>query len=79
MIKALQEEHTMASSNLNIRVDDSLKKQSEELFKDLGLSMSSAITVFLRTSVNYGGIPFEVKKIGALDHRPDEQLKPKQQ
>ena len=52
----------MASTNLNIRVDEDLKKQADELFKDLGLSMSSAITVFLKTSINYGGIPFEVKK-----------------
>lgn len=62
----------MASSNLNIRVDERLKKQAEELFKDLGLSMSSAITVFLKTAVNYGGIPFEVKKSTCSYSRLDE-------
>ena len=62
----------MASSNLNIRVDEDLKKQAEELFKDLGLSMSSAITVFLKAAVSHGGIPFEVKKSTRSDsHRDD--------
>ena len=62
----------MASSNLNIRVDENLKRQAEALFKDLGLSMSSAITVFLKAAVSHGGIPFEVKKSTCSDsHRDD--------
>ena len=34
----------MATTNINIRVDELLKKDAEALFNDLGLSMSSAIT-----------------------------------
>ena len=52
----------MATTNLNIRIDESLKKQAERLFSDLGLNMSSAITVFLKSAVDYNGIPFEIKK-----------------
>ena len=52
----------MATTNLNIRIDDNLKKQAEVLFSDLGLNMSSAITVFLKSAVDYNGIPFEIKK-----------------
>ena len=62
----------MASSNLNIRVEEDLKKKAEELFKDLGLSMSAAINVFLKTAVNYGGIPFEVKRSTGADARRDD-------
>lgn len=53
----------MANTNLNIRIDENLKKQAEVLFADLGLNMSSAITVFLKSAVDYKGIPFEIKKI----------------
>ena len=66
----------MASSNLNIRVDEDLKKQAEALFKDLGLSMSSAITVFLKAAVSHGGIPFEVKKCTCEDSHRDDSSSP---
>lgn len=46
--------------NVNIRMEKELKKQAEKLFADLGLNMSTAINVFIRQAVSYGGIPFEV-------------------
>ena len=52
----------MATSNINVRVDSELKKKAEELFNELGLNLTTAINIFLRKSVNYDGIPFEVKK-----------------
>ena len=52
----------MATTNINIRVDELLKKDAEALFNDLGLSMSSAITMFLKSALNHDGIPFEVKR-----------------
>ncbi len=52
----------MATTNLNIRIDENLKKQAEILFSDIGLNMSSAITVFLKSAVDHNGIPFEIKK-----------------
>lgn len=53
----------MATTNINVRVDTELKKSAEDLFNDLGLNMSSAITMFLRSAVSHDGIPFEVKRI----------------
>lgn len=53
----------MATTNINVRVDDTLKKDAERLFNDLGLTMSSAITMFLRSAVSHDGIPFEVKRV----------------
>ncbi len=38
-----------------------LKQEAEALFNDLGLNMSSAINMFLRSAINHNGIPFEVK------------------
>ena len=52
----------MATTNINVRVDTELKQSAEELFEDLGLNMSSAINMFLKSAVNYDGIPFEVKR-----------------
>ncbi|MCR5151082.1 MAG: type II toxin-antitoxin system RelB/DinJ family antitoxin [Clostridiales bacterium] len=52
----------MATTNINIRIDDNLKKDAENLFNYLGLTMSSAITMFLRSAVNNDGIPFELKR-----------------
>ena len=52
----------MAATNLNIRIDEDLKKEAELLFSDLGLNMTTAITIFLRSAVNYNGIPFEIRK-----------------
>lgn len=53
----------MATTNINVRIDSELKKSAESLFNDLGLNMSSAITMFLKSAVSYDGIPFEVKRL----------------
>ena len=53
----------MATTNINVRVDANLKQSAEALFADLGLNMSTAITMFLKSAVNHDGIPFEVKRI----------------
>ncbi len=52
----------MATTNINVRVDSELKRSAEALFDDLGLNMSSAITMFLKSAVSHDGIPFEVKR-----------------
>ena len=49
----------MATTNINVRVDAELKQSAEELFYDLGLNMSSAITMFLRSAVSHDGIPLK--------------------
>ena len=57
-----KEAMNMTTTNINIRVDSELKQSAEELFNDLGLNMSSAITMFLKSAVSYDGIPFELKR-----------------
>lgn len=52
----------MATANVNVRIDENLKHEAEMLFSDLGLNMSTAITMFLRCAVNNDGIPFEIKR-----------------
>ncbi len=48
-------------ANLNIRVDDTLKKQAETIFSELGINLSVATTMFLKQVVRYNGIPFELR------------------
>jgi DNA-damage-inducible protein J len=47
-------------TQVSIRVDDQLKDQAEQLFTQLGINMSTALTMFLRQAVREGGIPFAV-------------------
>jgi len=48
----------MAQTNISIRVDEDVKKDAENLFAKLGLSLSAATNVFYRQAVRTQGIPF---------------------
>lgn len=48
-------------TNVTIRMDEGLKKQSEALFDEMGLSMTAAITLFIKTAVRENRIPFEIR------------------
>lgn len=50
------------STNLNIRIDKSVKENSEQVFEELGLNMTTAINMFLRQVIRVNGIPFEIKR-----------------
>lgn len=52
----------MANVNVTVRMDEDLKKQADELFSDLGLTLSGAITIFIRKSLREQGIPFSVTR-----------------
>ena len=49
------------TKTLNLRVDAELKRQAETIFADLGIPTSTAINMFLRSVVRYGGIPFDLR------------------
>ncbi|HHX07795.1 MAG TPA: type II toxin-antitoxin system RelB/DinJ family antitoxin [Erysipelothrix sp.] len=51
----------VSTKNINIRIEEELKNQAEDLFESLGLTLSAAIKIFLKQSVRESGIPFEVK------------------
>lgn len=50
----------MAQTNVNIRMDESLKQQFDHLCNELGLNMSTAFNIFAKTMVRQQGIPFEI-------------------
>lgn len=47
---------------LSVRIDPELKAQAENLFSDFGMTLTTAITVFLRQAVRENRIPFEIKR-----------------
>ena len=51
----------MTTTNLNIRTDKDIKEQAELIFNELGLNMTTAINIFLRTTIREQGIPFSLK------------------
>lgn len=62
LLKNIQKkgEMIMASSLVQVRVDNELKREAIELFDKLGLDISTAIRVFLARAVRDGGIPFSM-------------------
>lgn len=50
----------MALKSTNIKIDENLKKQSQELFADMGLDMTTAVNIFLRQAVKEQAIPFRI-------------------
>ena len=41
----------MATVNTSIKIDEETKKEAQKLFKDLGLSLSAAINIFLKQAI----------------------------
>ena len=64
------------ASTIQVRVDDDLKKKSDNLFKELGTDTTTAIRMFLTQAVAHNGFPFEIKRISANPYLPlsEEQL-----
>ena len=50
------------TDTFHIRVDPSVKEKKKKTLKDLGLSITDAINVFLNQVILNDGIPFEIKK-----------------
>lgn len=50
----------MAQSNINIRMDEDVKKEFENVCTELGINMSVAITILAKKMIREQRIPFEV-------------------
>ena len=55
-----EREHT-DMANINIRIDDNVKKNAEHVFAELGLTPTSAIVLFYHQVIRTKSIPFELK------------------
>ncbi len=53
----------MPNTNITIRMDSELKQQAEMLFSDLGMNMTTAMTVFAKQAVREQRIPFIIDNL----------------
>jgi addiction module RelB/DinJ family antitoxin len=49
------------TTTLNLRINPLVKKQAEDILSKLGISMSTAINMYLRQINMTGGIPFPIE------------------
>lgn len=52
----------MANINVTIRMDEDIKHQADDLFSDLGMSLSGAITIFIKQAIRQQAIPFAIAR-----------------
>lgn len=50
----------MAQTNVNIRMEESLKRDFDKFCSDVGMSMTTAICIFAKKTVKEQKIPFEI-------------------
>lgn len=50
----------MAQTTVSVRMDDALKKEFDNVCTDLGLSMTTAITMLAKKMIREKRLPFEV-------------------
>ena len=50
----------MAQTLVNIRMDEELKRNMEQICQELGMNMTTAITIFAKKMTRERRIPFEV-------------------
>lgn len=51
----------MSLTSVNVRIDEEDKKIFNEICSELGLNMSTAFNMFVKSMIRTGGLPFEVK------------------
>lgn len=50
----------MATSIIQVRVDDNLKAEAIALYEKLGIDLPTAMRMFLKRSVDVNGVPFSM-------------------
>jgi DNA-damage-inducible protein J len=60
IFKTEMEVLNMVNTNLNIRTDKEVKNQAEKIFNALGMNMTTAVNIFLKTTIRENGIPFRL-------------------
>ena len=50
----------MAQALINFRIDEQMKKELEDICRDLGMNMTTAFTIFAKKMIREKRIPFDV-------------------
>ena len=64
----------MTNSTIQVRIDEQTKKFANQILRDLGLDMSSAIKAYLRQIVITKGIPFQLITENGLTPKQEEEI-----
>ena len=65
----------MAETRINIRVDNTIKRQSEAVFTALGMNMSTGINIYLSQVARTRTIPFTLELSGdPIERRMQEAV-----
>ena len=52
----------MSKVSTNLSLDADLKRDAQELYADLGMDLSTAVTIFLKQSLRVQGVPFSITR-----------------
>ena len=71
-------------ANINVRIDPNVKRKAEQVFAKLGITPTSAISLFYNQVIRTNSIPFELKadmpnketlsaldELGEMENNPD--------
>lgn len=60
---------SIKTATVNVRIQENIKVEAEEILKKLGLTRATAIDLFYRQIIMHKGIPFplEIKKDAPLE------------
>ena len=62
-------------ANVSARVDDELKKRADLIAENIGITLSSAIGIFLKRFVAEQGFPFDVKVVNrSVSEMTDQEI-----
>jgi len=51
----------MSTKSITFRIEEDLKAEADAVLNEIGLNMSSALTMFLKQVVNHRAIPFKLE------------------
>ena len=49
----------MASTHIHIRIDEETKRQAQQVFSDMELDITTAVTMFIRQAIRNRSFPFQ--------------------
>ena len=62
------------ATTIHIRVDKDVKNEADKLFRNMGISISSAVNMFFRQALAEQAIPFQPKVGHKALHKPRKTL-----
>lgn len=65
---------TINTSLINVRIDKKTKQDSKKVLESIGLDLSSAIRIFLKTVVKTHSIPFELRTENGFTLAEEKEL-----